>query len=64
MPKSIQSCRCLLKAEIWSGSAPLQTFNVDEHVDVGPLLTVWSRLHPQAEAIMGGRGRNQDKSEC
>ena len=61
---SIQSCRSLLKAEIWSGSAPLQVFNMDEHVDIWPLLTVWSRLHPQAEAIMGAWERNQDTSEC
>ena len=37
---SIQSCCRSLKAESWSGSAPLQVFNVDEHVDLGPLLTV------------------------
>ena len=36
---SIQSCRSLLKAENWSGSAPLQVFKVEEHVDIGPLLT-------------------------
>ena len=35
------------KAENWSGSAPLQVFNMDEHVDIGPLLTAWSRLHPR-----------------
>ena len=60
---STQSCRSLLKADIWSGSAPLQMFNVDKHVDIGPLFTVWSRLHPQAEAIMGAWGRDQDTSE-
>ena len=59
----IQSCRSLLKADIWSGNAPLQVFNVDEHVDIGPLLTVWSRLQPQVEAIMGAWGRNQDTNE-
>ena len=61
---SIQSCRRLLKVKIWSGSAPLQVFNVDELVDIGPLLTVWSRLHPPAEAIMAAWGRNQDLNEC
>ena len=50
---STQSCRSLLEAKKWSGSAPLQVFNMHEHVDIGPFLTVWSRLHPQAEAIMG-----------
>ena len=53
---SIQSCRSLLKAENWSGSASLQLFTVDERVDIGPLLTVWSRLHPQAEVIRGALG--------
>ena len=61
---SIRSCCRSLKAENWSGSAPLQVFNVDEHVDIGPLLTVWSRLHPQAEAIMGAWGRNQGTNKC
>ena len=57
---SIQSCRSSLKAEIWSGSAPLQVFNVDEHADIGTVLTIWSRLYPQAEAIMGAWGQNQE----
>ena len=59
-----QSCRGSLKVENWSGSAPLQVFNVDEHVDIGPLLKAWSRLHPQAEAVMGAWGRIQDTNEC
>ena len=33
----------LPKAENWSGSAALQVVKVEEHVDVGPLLTAWSR---------------------
>ena len=63
---STQSCSTSLKAENWTGSAPLQlqVLNVDEHVGIGPLLTVWSRLHPQAEAIMGAWGRKQDTHEC
>ena len=31
------------KAENWSGSAPWQVVKVEKHVDIGPLLTVWSR---------------------
>ena len=31
------------KAENWSASAPWQVVNVEEHVDIGHLLTVWSR---------------------
>ena len=63
---SIQSSSSSLKVENWSGSAPLQVFNVDEHVDLGPLLPVssWSRLHPQADAVMGAWGRNQNTGEC
>ena len=49
---SSQSSRSLLEAGTWSGSAPLQAFNLEEHVDIGPLVTVWSRLHTQAEAVM------------
>ena len=54
----------LLKAENCSVSAPLQVFNVDGNVDIGLLLTVWSRLHPQAEAVMGAWGRNQETNDC
>ena len=63
---SIQSCSGSLKAENRSGSTPLQVLNVDEHVDIGPLvlLTVWSRLHPKAEAVMGAWGRNQETNDC
>ena len=61
---SIQTCSSSLKAENYSGSAPFQVFLVDEHGDIGPLLTVRSRLHPQAEAIMGARGQNQETHEC
>ena len=61
---SIQSCGCSTQTENWSGSTPLQVFNVDKHVDIGPLLPVCSRLHPEAEAIMGAWGRNQDTNEC
>ena len=32
-------CRFILKAVNWSGSAPLQVFNVDEHIVIWPLLT-------------------------
>ena len=46
-----------VQAENWSGGAPLQVFNVDNsehmHVGIGPLLTAWSGLHPQAEAGVG-----------
>ena len=61
---SIQSCSSSLKTENGSGSAPLHAFNVGEHVDIWPLWTFWSRLHPKAEAIMGAWGRNQDTNEC
>ena len=33
----------LPKAKNWSGSAPWQVVKVEEHVDIGPLLTAWSR---------------------
>ena len=56
---SVQSCSSLLKEENWSGSAPVEVFYADEHVDIGPLLTAWIRLHPQAEAVMGSWGRIQ-----
>ena len=63
---SIQSCRCLLElvTEVWSGRAPIQVFYMDEHVDIGPPLTVWSWLRPQAKAIMGAWWRKQDTSKC
>ena len=61
---SNQSSRSLLKAENWSGSAPLQVRNVDEHVDIGSLLPACSGLHPQTEAGMGARGRYQDTHAC
>ena len=55
-----QSCRSVLKAENWSGSAPggapLQVLIVDEHVDIVPLLTAWSRLQPREP---GGGSRTQ-----
>ena len=37
---------------------------VEDLVDIGRLLTVWSRLHPQAEAVMRALGRDQDTNEC
>ena len=37
---------------------------MDENVEIGPLLIVWSRLHPPAEAVMGAWGRMQDTDEC
>ena len=63
---STQSCWSLLKAGNRSGSAPLQVFNVDEHVDIGPRLTFCSRPHPQAAAgaVMETWGRIQDTNEC
>ena len=36
---------------------------MEEHVDIGPLLTVWSRLYSQAEAVMGALWRVQDTRE-
>ena len=40
---SRKSYGSLPKAENWSGSAPWQVVKVEEHVDIGPLLTAWSR---------------------
>ena len=57
-----QSCRSLLKAENWAGSAPWQVFQVEAHVDIGPLLTVWSKLDPQATAGKEAWGPTQDTS--
>ena len=61
---SIESCRRLLKAENWSGSAPLQVFQMEEDAKIGPLYTAWSRLCPHAEAVMKARGQVQDTNEC
>ena len=40
---SNQSYRSFPKAENSSGSASWQVVQVEEHFDIGPLLTVWSR---------------------
>ena len=45
----------MLKVE--KGSAPPQLFNAEEHVDIGRLFTVWSRLYLQAEAVKEVLGR-------
>ena len=49
---SNQSCRILPKAEHILGTDQWQVVQLEEHVDIGPLLTVWSRWHPRAEAVM------------
>ena len=61
----IPSCSSILTEEKWSGSVPYHVCNVDEHVDIGPLLTVRGRLqlHPQAVAVVGARGRIQDRND-
>ena len=40
---SKQSYRSSLKAENRSGTAPWWVLKVEEHVDIVPLLTVWSK---------------------
>ena len=45
---SNRRCERDLMAESLSDSPPWQVLQVEEQSDIGPLLIVWSRLHPYA----------------
>ena len=61
---SIQSCSRSLKVESWLGTAPLQVFQEEEHVDIWRSGQAGAGLKPQAEAVTGALGRMHHTHEC